>query len=144
MLIGDANKICTISNLQTTRLQFHDEFIPGGPSIARSDLNEKRDQSVAIDTISSSPIYPCAIGASMVDAFALVRSLYRCAVVVMCAGADFAGHAVGETNFGIRSHACAVLASSTARSSVDRITIVCTIEAHIGDSLIAFDPSGFL
>ena len=70
---------------------------------------------MAISTVGSSPIYPCAIGASMVNAIGLVRSLDWCTVVVVCAGADFATHAIGVTKLGVRSHACTMLASSTGR-----------------------------
>lgn len=56
---------------------------------------------MAVGTVGSGPIYPCAIGAGMVNALAVVRSFDRCAVVTVCAGRDFAVHAVGESEFGV-------------------------------------------
>lgn len=68
---------------------------------------------MAVGTVCSSPIYPCSIGAGMVNALGLVCSLDWCTIVVMCAGADFAAHAVCVSKFGVPGHACTVLASHT-------------------------------
>ncbi len=74
-------------------LKLHHIFIPSCPSIARSDL-EGTPQSVTVGSVSSGPIYPCAIGACVANALGLVCAFDRCAVVVMSREAYLAGHAV--------------------------------------------------
>ena len=51
--------------------------------------------------IRSSPIYPCAVCARVVNALVWVGALDRGAVVRVATEADFGGHAVGVADFGV-------------------------------------------
>lgn len=64
-------------------LQFPDKLVSILPRIARSDLFAKRTESVTVGTVSSGPIYPCAVCPRVVDALILVRALDGGAVVVV-------------------------------------------------------------
>ena len=77
--------------------------------MARSNLKKREPQtSMAVDTVSGSPVYPCSITTSMLNALVLVRCLDRCTVAIVFARADFAAHAVGIAEFRVRSHTCNV------------------------------------
>ena len=103
---------------------------------------------MAVNTVRRSPIYPCAIRASMVNALGFVRA-FDWRTVVSDAGGDFAAHAVCVLKFGIGSHACTILVSGAIMMAITvtlmgGLTIVCAIESQIGNSVIPFDTSGFL
>lgn len=77
--------------------KLHDEFIPGGPGITRSDL-QRTPRSVSVGTVpvnSRGTIYPCAVSARVIYALdPIVRALDWRTIVIVCREADLAGHAI--------------------------------------------------